>query len=316
MLPEGGPKRVVVFGSDVLEQHAVISNVDALTIEPSAGAKVVFNGTQITAVTRLAIGDRIEIGKTTLIIRAEDFDVPPGPDPSCPGVEHAVWIWDGCSMFGGSAFQLIGGDESIVGTDTPQRVGLPRSLYMVPPVRVCLFNNHGKVEFSALDPTRLPKVGGRPLASGTLDVGDTIEVGDRVFGVSGSWSSDLFPDTPLPICPEARVKATLATDQFSVTAFRSAQEPSALAHELEEHLTARLRGLRDQGAVETRLRELVGALDMLGHRLLPVPGDPSTWFGVTSQLEPCSLTISCGIDDEAGEPFAIVSFGKQRSCPD
>jgi hypothetical protein len=52
---------------------------------------------------------------------------------------------------------------------------------------------------------------------------------------------------------------------------------------------------------------------MLGHRFLPVPADPSTWFGVTSQLEPCSLYISCGIDEETDEPFAIVRFGKHRS---
>jgi hypothetical protein len=315
MLPEDGPRRVVVFGSDVREQHAVISNVVALTIEPSAGAKVVVNGTQIAAVTRLAIGDRIEIGENTLIIRAEVFDVPFSPDPSS-GVDHAVFIWDGCSMFGGSSTWLIGGGEMIIGTDTPQRVGLPKSMYMAPPVRVRLFNNHGKVEFSTLDPARLPKVRGRPLASGTLQVGDTIEVGDRVFGVGGSESSELFPDTPLPMCPEARVKPTLATDRFSAAAFRSAQDPSTRAHELEQHLAERLRGLRDQGAVETRLRELVSALDMLGHRLLPVPGDPSTWFGVTSQLEPCSLYISCGIDEETDEPFAIVSFGKHQSCPD
>jgi hypothetical protein len=94
----------------------------------------------------------------------------------------------------------------VVGTDDPERVGLPASLEMDPPVRVRLVNRKGKVEFTAVDPAHPPRVKGQPLGSGTLGVGDQIEVGDRVFAILANDHSDGFPATPLPSCPEAKVK--------------------------------------------------------------------------------------------------------------
>jgi hypothetical protein len=206
---QDGVKRVVLFGDDVLDRHAVMANTDALTIEPVGSAKVTVNGTPITGLARLALGDRIDIGATTLIVRDEGFAGPVGPDPSCPGVGEAVWIQDGCSMWSSSYLELVGGQPTVVGTDDPERVGLPPSLEMNPPVRVRLVNRKGKVEFTAVDPARPPRIKGRPLGSGTLAVGDHIEVGDRVFAILADDSSHGFPATPMPSCPEAKVKEAI-----------------------------------------------------------------------------------------------------------
>jgi hypothetical protein len=205
-VPRPGQKRIVISEAGVREQHAVVTNTDGLAIAPVGDAKVVVNGKPIAAATRLAIGDHIDIGKTTLIPRDEGYELPHEPYPSCPGVADMVWIEDGCFMYGSSRQRLLGGDEVVVGTDTPERTGFPEAQWMRPAVRVRLFNHKGKIELTALDPKHLPKVKGRPVAKGTLSVGGSIEIGDRVFAIAGDDRHSVL-EAPMPICPEARIKA-------------------------------------------------------------------------------------------------------------
>lgn len=201
-----GQKRIVLPDKGVHENHAVVNNTDALTIAPVGDAKVVVNGKPITASVKLALGDHIDIGKTTLIVRDEGFEIPREPYPSCPGVKDKVLIQDGCFQYGSSYQGLLGDDEIIIGTDEPERVGYPEAQRMRPPVRVRLVNHKRKIEFTALDPKRLPKVKGKPLAKGTLSVGDSIEIGDRVFAIALDDKHSPL-ESPMPICPEAKEKA-------------------------------------------------------------------------------------------------------------
>ena len=94
----------------------------------------------------------------------------------------------------------------VVGTDTPERVGLPKDHGTQSPVRVKLHNEKAKVEFSAEDPKRLPKVKGKSRAKGVLAIGDQITVGDRIFIVTGPNQEKQIDESPLPSCPEAKAK--------------------------------------------------------------------------------------------------------------
>ena len=79
------------------------------------------------------------------------------------------------------------------------------------PTRVKLVNDHSTIKFTAENPKRLPKVGGKPKAKGDLKLGDQITVGDRIFIVTGPNQEKLVTKTPLPSCPEAKVKAKKKT---------------------------------------------------------------------------------------------------------
>lgn len=199
-------KAIVLPDKGVHERHAVVNNTDGLTIAPISDAKVLINGKPIAAKVKLALNDHIDIGKTTLIVRDEGYELPREPYPSCPGVKDTVLIQDGCFEFGSSYQKLLGDDEVIVGTDDPERVGYPAAQRVHPPVRVRLINHKRKIEFTALDPKRLPKVKGRPLAKGTLSIGDSIEIGDRVFAIAIDDRHEVV-NSPMPICPEAKEKA-------------------------------------------------------------------------------------------------------------
>lgn len=201
-----GQKQIVLTEAGVREKHAVVTNTDGLAIAPVGDAKVVVNGKRIAAATRLKIGDHIDIGKTTLVPRDEGYQLPREPYPSCPGVADMVWIEDGCFMYGSSRQRLLGGDEVVVGTDTPERTGFPEAQWIRPAVRVRLFNHKGKIKVTALDPKHLPKVKGHPVAKATLSVGGSIEIGDRVFAIAADDRHSVLK-APMPICPEAKIKA-------------------------------------------------------------------------------------------------------------
>jgi hypothetical protein len=198
-------KPIVLRGDGVLAKHATLTNSDALTLTPVADAKVLVNGQPITAPLKLAIGDRINIGRSTLIIRAESFEPVAGVDASCPGFKEQVWIEDGCSMYGVGYMQLLGGDEMTIGTDVPTRE--LRDYHPAFQVHVKLFNRNGTIEFTALDPQHPPKVKGVATAKGTLAVGGVIAVGDRLFAIVKDEEGTPPIDPPAASCPEARAKA-------------------------------------------------------------------------------------------------------------
>lgn len=105
-------------------------------------------------------------------------------------------------------------------------------------------------------------------------------------------------------------------ERYSARSFRSASDPDTLAAELERELEATLRGLRGPTVGAELLRQ-VRRLNELDHQLLELPeSDGLSWYGVTSQLERRSLCLSFGVDEETNEPFALVSFRRQRPCPD
>lgn len=200
------PGRGVIDDEGVLPTHVTfVSAKEGLMLEPKGPVTV--NGLEVKTRQQVHEGEQIVIGKRTYIPRSASWQPDTvGPDPTCPGFKEQVHVQDGCAMYGSSHTQLLGGDALEVGTDRPERTGLPAEQMKAPPVRVKLVNLAGKVQFEALDPKTPPLFKGKKVAKGVLAIGDQLTVGDRVFVITGA-KLEKAVKSPLPSCPEAKVKA-------------------------------------------------------------------------------------------------------------